>query len=150
MKSLDSFLQKALSICALYYLAAYCLTGALRLPFPGALAWLESNSYYQMIRVLAGQALFVEPSVEYVPFPYPPLYFYASAVLAHLTGPGFLPLRLVSYLSSLGSMALRRTFPSTSSFKKPLIFRPTPRVRDGRATRRAGSDDPSRPEAGPG
>jgi len=106
MKSLDSYLQKALTVCTGYYLAVYCLIGALRIPFPGALAWLESNSYYQMIRVLAGQALFVKPSVEYVPFPYPPFYFYASAALAQLTGPGFLPLRLISYFSSLGSMAL--------------------------------------------
>ncbi len=106
MKLLDNALQKVLTLCACYYLVAYCLIGALRIPFPGALAWLESNSYYQMLRVLAGHDLYVEPSLEYVPFLYPPLYFYVSALLACITGPGFFPLRLVSYLASLGSMAL--------------------------------------------
>ena len=74
--------------------------------FPGALEWLESGMYYQMLRVLAGQQLYVEPSLEHVPFIYPPLYFYVTAALACITKPAFFVLRLVSYLSSLGSMAL--------------------------------------------
>ena len=106
MKILDASLEKVLTICACYYLAVYCMVGALRMPFPGALEWLESNTYYQMLRVLAGQSLYVEPSLEYVPAIYPPLYFYVAALLARITGPGFLALRLVSFLSSLGSMAL--------------------------------------------
>ncbi len=106
MKSFDSALQKVLTICACYYLAVYCIVGAMRISFPGALEWLESGMYYQMLRVLAGQPLYVEPSLEYVPFLYPPLYFYVTAALAHITGSAFLTLRLVSYLSSLGSMAL--------------------------------------------
>ena len=106
MKILDASLEKVLSICACYYLAVYCIVGAVRMPFPGALEWLESSAYYQVLRVLAGQSLYVEPSLEYVPSIYPPLYFYAAALLARITGPGFLALRLVSFLSSLGSMAL--------------------------------------------
>jgi 4-amino-4-deoxy-L-arabinose transferase-like glycosyltransferase len=106
MKSFDSALQKVLTICACYYLAVYCIVGAMRMSFPGALEWLESGMYYQMLRVLAGQHLYVEPSLEYIPYLYPPLYFYVTAALARITGPAFLTLRLVSYLSSLGSMAL--------------------------------------------
>ena len=106
MKILDTSLEKGLSICACYYLAAYSIVGAMRLQFPGALEWLESNAYYHVVRILAGQSLYVEPSLKYVPSIYPPLYFYVAALLARITGPGFLALRLVSYLSSLGSMAL--------------------------------------------
>jgi Dolichyl-phosphate-mannose-protein mannosyltransferase len=106
MKILDAFLQKALTVCSCYYLAAYCVLGALRMPFPGAMEWLESNMYYQMLRVLEGQALYVAPSLEYVPSIYPPLYFYIAALLAQIFGPDFWILRLISYVSSLGSMAL--------------------------------------------
>ena len=53
-------------------------------------------------RVAEGQAIYVQPSVHYVPYPYTPLYFWVSGALAHVTGVGFLPLRLVSLLSSLG------------------------------------------------
>jgi hypothetical protein len=96
MKILDASLQKALTMCACYYLAAYCVLGALRMPFPGALEWLESNMYYQMLRVLEGQSLYVEPSLEYVPSIYPPLYFHIAALLARIFGPGFWVLRLIS------------------------------------------------------
>ena len=106
MKILDATLQKALTLCACYYLIAYCVLGALRMPFPGALEWLESNMYYQMLRVLEGQPLYVAPSLKFVPSIYQPLYFYIAALLARIFGPGFWVLRLISYLSSLGSMAL--------------------------------------------
>ena len=106
MKILDASLEKVLSICACYYLAVFCVVAAMRMPFPGALEWLESSAYYQVLRILAGQSLYVEPSLEYVPSIYPPLYFYAAALIARITGPEFLGLRLVSFLSSLGSMAL--------------------------------------------
>lgn len=106
MKILDASLQKVLTICSCYYLTVYCLLGAMRMAFPGALEWTESTMYYQMVRVLAGQPLYVEPSLEYVPLIYPPLYFYTAALLAYITGPAFLALRLVSYLSSLGSLLL--------------------------------------------
>ncbi len=106
MKILDASLQKTLTLCACYYLAVYCVLGALRMPFPGALEWLESNMYYQMLRVLEGQPLYVAPSLEYVPSIYPPLYFHIAALLARFFEPSFWVLRLISYLSSLGSMAL--------------------------------------------
>jgi len=106
MKTLENALQKVLTVCACYYLAAFCVAGVLRMPFPGALEWLESNMYYQVLRVTADQPLYVEPSLEYVPFPYPPLYCYLSALVADMTGAGFLPLRLVSFVCALGSMAL--------------------------------------------
>ena len=106
MKILDASLQKALTLCACYYLAVYCVLGALRMPFPGALEWLESNMYYQMLRVLEGQPLYVAPSLKFVPSIYQPLYFHIAALLARIFGPGFWVLRLISYVSSLGSMAL--------------------------------------------
>ena len=44
--------------------------------------------------------------LAYVPFNYPPLYFWVSALATRVLGDGFLPLRLVSLLSSLACGAL--------------------------------------------
>jgi len=102
----EKILRASLTACACWYLAAFCVVALLRLPFPGALEWYESEMYYMMLRVLAGQALYGTPSIEYVPTIYPPLYIYISAALARITGPEFSTLRTVSILSSLGSMVL--------------------------------------------
>ncbi len=105
-QSAEKFLRAALTACACWYLAVFCVIAAMRLPFPGAVEWYESGMYYMMLRVLGGQALYGSPSIEYVPTIYPPLYIYVSAALARITGPGFFTLRMVSILSTLGSMAL--------------------------------------------
>jgi hypothetical protein len=90
--------------------AAYpllCLAVALaRLRYPFELEWLEGGSLEQVRRILAGQALYARPTLEYVAFPYPPLYYLAAAAVAAVTGPGFFALRLVSLLASTASLAL--------------------------------------------
>ncbi len=55
---------------------------------------------------LAGQKLYAEPSLEYIAFPYTPLFVWLGALSARLFGPGFLALRLVSLLSSAACLAL--------------------------------------------
>jgi len=57
-------------------------------------------------RVHTGHALYVQPSLHYVPWPYPPLYFWVSAGVAQATGVGFVALRLVSFAASLGTFAV--------------------------------------------
>jgi hypothetical protein len=105
-QSAAKFLRAALSACACWYLGVFCVIAAMRLLFPGAVEWYESGMYYMMLRVLGGQALYGSPSIEYVPTIYPPLYIYLSAALARITGPEFFTLRIVSTLSTLGTMAL--------------------------------------------
>jgi len=71
-----------------------------RMFYPYQLEWMEGAGLVQVSRLLAGKALYVAPSVDFVPLIYPPLYFYASAAIAKLSGLGFGVLRLVSLLSS--------------------------------------------------
>ncbi len=59
-----------------------------------------------MHRILAGQPLYTAPTVGYVPDGYPPLYFAVSAAAARVLGVSYLPLRLVSLVSSLACFAL--------------------------------------------
>ena len=70
------------------------------------LEWLEGASLIQVHRLLSGQPLYAQPSFEYVSLIYSPLYFYLSSLLARIIGFGFLPLRLVSFASTMGCVAL--------------------------------------------
>jgi len=65
---------------------------------------MEGACVDHVVRVLSGERLYVSPSLEFIPFMYTPLYFYLSAAVSKIIGVGFLPLRLVSFVSSLGSL----------------------------------------------
>jgi 4-amino-4-deoxy-L-arabinose transferase-like glycosyltransferase len=95
-----------LLIVAILYIVIYLTLAFVRLRYPFELEWHEGASVDQVRRILAGQALYARPSLAYVPFIYPPLYYYVSAAVAAVTGIGFLPLRLVSILASIGCLAL--------------------------------------------
>jgi 4-amino-4-deoxy-L-arabinose transferase-like glycosyltransferase len=83
--------------------AAYLWVGLHRIGYPFELEWLEGGAVGIVQRAAAGHGLYVQPSLHYVPWPYPPLYFWTSGAVAHVTGVGFLPLRLVSFTASLAT-----------------------------------------------
>jgi 4-amino-4-deoxy-L-arabinose transferase-like glycosyltransferase len=91
---------------ALLYPLAFVAIAVLRIGYPYELEWMEGGAVGHVRRILAGLPLYVEPSLEFTPFIYPPLYFHVSAWMARLVGPDFLALRLVSVLSSLGCLGL--------------------------------------------
>jgi hypothetical protein len=91
---------------AVISLLAYLVVAACRLAYPYELEWMEGGSVDHVARVLAGAPLYVSPSVAFVPYIYPPLYYYLAALVAKATGCGFLPLRLVSLAASLGVLTL--------------------------------------------
>jgi len=84
----------------------YLAVALLRLRYPFELEWMEGGAVDHVARILDGRQLYLAPSIDFVPFVYPPLYFYLSAALAKAIGLGFLPLRLVSLASSLACLAL--------------------------------------------
>lgn len=84
----------------------FVVLASLRFRHPFELEWMEGGALEQMRAILAGQKLYVRPSLAFTPFVYPPLYFYVSALVAHVVGDGFAPLRLVSILASLASFGL--------------------------------------------
>lgn len=96
----------ALIAFAAWYVIIYVLLASLRLSYPFEIEPLESACVHQVRRILSGQALYVRPSLEFVPFVYAPLYFYLSAAVATLFGIDFFPLRLVSFVSSAGSLTV--------------------------------------------
>src|ERR1700744_3441486 len=96
-----SIVQLAAALAGLVAIGAYLYIALSRLTYPFALEWLEGNSLVEVHRILAGQTLYPAPAAGYVPDGYPPLYFAVSAAAARVFGVSYLPLRLVSLLSSL-------------------------------------------------
>ena len=92
------------------YLLIFLVVAAWRLQHPFELEWMEGAMVEHVQRVVAGDRIYVPPSLDFVPFIYPPGFYYASAAMAQVTGVGFPALRLVSLLSSLGVFALLYLF----------------------------------------
>jgi hypothetical protein len=96
----------AAALAGLAAIGAYLFVALSRLGYPFAVDALEGNSLVEVHRILAGQSLYPAPTAGYVPDGYTPLYFYVSAAAARVLGVSYLPLRLVSVLSSLACFAL--------------------------------------------
>ncbi len=105
LSRISTLIERLLWVCAVAYLATYVVVACFRLPYPFELEWREGGSVDQVARILGGEQLYVSPSLTFVPYTYTPLYFYVSALVAKVAGLGFIPLRLVSFLSSIGSLA---------------------------------------------
>ena len=91
---------------ACVFIGAFLFVAVSRLAFPFELEWTEGAMLDRVDRVLAGQSLYVAPTLDFVPFPYPPLYFLVAAPFVKLLGGGFFPLRLLSFLAALGCLAV--------------------------------------------
>ena len=57
-------------------------------------------------RVVTGEPLYGPPTTAFVPWPYPPLYFWLTGALARLSGLDLPTLRLVSFAASLAVLVL--------------------------------------------
>ena len=88
------------------YIAAYILIAVRRMAYPFELEWMEGAVLDQVRQVAAGQRLYVAPSMDFIPFQYPPLYFYLGALITRIAGVGFAPLRLVSFVCSVGCFGI--------------------------------------------
>ncbi|MGH7197221.1 MAG: ArnT family glycosyltransferase [Candidatus Omnitrophota bacterium] len=98
--------RKALTALSVWFFFIYGVVVFFRLWYPYSLELYEGVMAEQVLRILEGRVLYVEPSLEYIPSVYPPLYFYLSALVAKFSGIGFFPLRLVSFAASLGAFFL--------------------------------------------
>ncbi len=102
----SKLLRYALFFIALYFFVIYIIMVYWRIQYPFELEWMEGGFLLQVRRVLQGMPIYQSPSLEYIPYIYTPLYFYVSALASLLGGSGFLSLRAVSFLSSLGCFFL--------------------------------------------
>jgi hypothetical protein len=95
-----------LGVIATAAVAVFAVLAVRRAVYPYQLEWLEGGAVEHLRRILQGRQLYPAPSIDFVVYPYPPLYFVLSSAVALVTGVGYLPLRLVSIAASLASMGL--------------------------------------------
>jgi Dolichyl-phosphate-mannose-protein mannosyltransferase len=119
---------------ALYPVIYVCLA-SYRLRYPFELEWMEGGGLEQVRRIVEGKPVYTSPSLAYVPFIYPPLYYSTAAVVSRVMGQaGFLPLRFVSFVSSLACFLLifrivhRQTGDRTAAFLASALFAATYRA----------------------
>jgi len=103
---LPQILRVALFSIAVAYLVIYLWMVYYRIRYPFDLEWIEGGMVNQVLRLIHGQGMYVAPTLSYVPFLYPPVYFYFSALASLIFGIGLFPLRLVSFLASLVSFTV--------------------------------------------
>ena len=97
----DRVARRLLAAGAGIFIAAYVAVALRRLGHPYELEWMEGGVVDHVRRVLDGRALYGPPSLDFVPYIYTPLYYYVGAGVSAVLGVGFLPLRLISFASSL-------------------------------------------------
>jgi hypothetical protein len=86
--------------------ALYVAVAVSRMRYPFELEWMEGGMLDHVGRVLRGLPIYARPSLDFVSYLYPPLYYVAAAGVSWLLGPGFFPLRLLSFASSIAVASL--------------------------------------------
>jgi hypothetical protein len=103
---LDQGLKFIVAALALLNLIGLVVLMALRMRYPFELEWIEGATAASSDWILSGHFLYERPSLAFTPLLYNPIYFYLSAAVAALLGPGFLAPRLVSALATLGGAVI--------------------------------------------
>ncbi|MBN1476027.1 glycosyltransferase family 39 protein [Candidatus Sumerlaeota bacterium] len=107
LRLLESTLRTALAAAAVLFVLLYLAMASVRVPYPYELETCEGAVADASARILDGEPLYAPPTLEHVMINYTPLYYHAVALMGRITGGISLPTaRLVSFLASLGSMAL--------------------------------------------
>jgi len=83
------------------FIAIVLALSIMRLAYPYEIEWMEGAMMDHVVRILDGKPIYTAPSIDFVAWLYPPLYYYIVAAVAKLTGVGFLSGRIVSFASSV-------------------------------------------------
>jgi hypothetical protein len=90
----------------LAFFMCFAVTTAICVQSPFPLGPFDFGFLQHVRRVLHHSTVYPAPMFRFVALQYTPLYYYVSAAAARVFGEGFLPLRLVSLVSTLWSMAV--------------------------------------------
>ena len=105
-RRLVTVLKFLAAAAGLTYIILFAAIAILRITYPFELEWMEGAMADHVARIMHGLPLYVEPTVDFVPFRYAPLYYFAAAVVANITGFSLFSLRLVSVLSAFAAFTL--------------------------------------------
>ncbi len=73
----------------------------MRLLYPYEIEWMEGAMLDHVVRILDGKPIYSAPTIDFIPWLYPPLYYYVVASVAKTVGIGFFAGRIVSFISTL-------------------------------------------------
>jgi hypothetical protein len=99
-------LPRLVVAASLFAIALYLVVASTRILYPYAIDFVEDGLLMQSLRVAEGQPVFVAPNADFVPHVYMPLYAWLGGLLFKIAGPGFAPLRLMSFAATLTTTAL--------------------------------------------
>src|SRR5262245_13820879 len=92
----------ALALPALYQLLLLGTAIAGRVGYPYDLEWMEGGMLHHALRFQAGEGIYTEPSIEFIPYLYTPLYPALLATFGSVFGLTYTLGRVMSVLSLLG------------------------------------------------
>lgn len=104
------FLKVFIVFLSIYYILTFLFISLSRINYPFELEMMEGGMLENVIRLIEGKAIYTEPSIDYIPFIYPPLYFYLSQISLKIFGQSFFSLRLISFISTLISFYIIFSF----------------------------------------
>jgi 4-amino-4-deoxy-L-arabinose transferase-like glycosyltransferase len=116
VQSLDVKIRKTslitlpLLLAGFYFVVLFCHVVWHRIQYPVELELIEGSSVNHVLRIVQGEPMFIAPTFEFTPNLYTPLFYFAGALVAPLTGVGFMGLRLVSVLAVVGTVLLIACF----------------------------------------
>jgi hypothetical protein len=96
-----------------FVMLLFVVTALERVRYPYELEELEGYVFLTALRAFHGQAIYPHPSLAFIPYMYPPLYYYVCAALGKVAGMSISTMRLVSILSTLGCFAAVATLVGT-------------------------------------
>lgn len=88
---LGASLKPLLVSVGVIFILAYVLTALARISYPYELEAMEGGMVDHVLQILDGGRLYGPPSIQFVPYAYPPLYYYLAAALSHVLPVGFFP-----------------------------------------------------------
>lgn len=77
-----------------------------RMLYPLELDYIEGVVMDHVVRLSEGKPIYVEPTLEFIPLAYMPLFTSAVAVLGRIFGPALWEPRLILFLSALGTASI--------------------------------------------
>ena len=92
-------LRALVAVLTIAWAVALAVVFVGRISFPLELEWMEGGSLHTALRLQQGLPIYPEPSAEFVPFLYTPLYPAVLAVLGWVLPLGYVLGRLVSVLA---------------------------------------------------
>jgi hypothetical protein len=99
------WLQWTVAGVSVFVMLLFVATALRRLRYPYELEQLEGYVFLTALRAFHGQPIYPHPSISFIPYMYPPLYYYACAALGRVMGMTIATMRMTSILSTLGCFA---------------------------------------------